>query len=142
MLQVQILRCVSILASSGQGKEPPAIADSYYEVRQLCFVISGLQQQVRFVLTIPFSVFKKYLVHTLVEFVHYQGHLICQHGAKQAKFNFQPEIPVMWCILMSTFDHMIKVYPNRDISLQESYNYECIRFSLCWYIEEKITSTN
>ena len=49
MLQVQILRCVSILASSGQGKEPPAIADSYYEVRQLCFVISGLQDLVLFV---------------------------------------------------------------------------------------------
>ena len=49
MLQVQILRCVSILASSGQGKEPPAIADSYYEVRQLCFVINGLQDLVRFV---------------------------------------------------------------------------------------------
>jgi len=27
----RILRCVSILASSGQGKEPPSIADSYYE---------------------------------------------------------------------------------------------------------------
>lgn len=27
----RILRCISILASSGQGKEPPSIADSYYE---------------------------------------------------------------------------------------------------------------